>query len=92
MMNTRRLKAEIIAEYNTQDAFANAMGWHKNKVSKMIQGHYKPNIDEVAKMVEMLHLDERQYCHIFLPQKSPYGDNGAINEGVLINGGRHQMD
>lgn len=79
-MDIRRLKAEIVAEYDTQAAFAKAIGWHENKVSKIIRGHYKPDTDEVAKMVEVLHLDESRYCSIFLPQKSPNGDKRASSE------------
>lgn len=66
-MDTKRLRVEIVAEYGTQTAFAEAIGWHKNKVSKIIRGRYKPDIDEVAKITETLHLDERRYCAIFLP-------------------------
>lgn len=73
-MNTRRLRAEIVAAFNTQGGFAKAIGWHENKVSKIIRGHYKPDTDEVAKIVETLHLNEHQYCDIFLPKKSPNGD------------------
>lgn len=73
-MNTRRLKAEIIAEYGTQAAFAHAIGWHTNKVSKIIREKYKPDTDEVAKISDVLHLDERRYCEIFLPRISPFGE------------------
>lgn len=68
-MNIRRLKAEIVAEYNTQASFAKAIGWNENKVSKIIQGRYKPDTDEVAKIADVLHLDECRYCAIFLPNK-----------------------
>jgi len=74
-MNVKRLRAEIVAEFGTQAAFANAIGWHENKVSRIITGRYKPDTDEVADMAETLHLDERRYCDIFLPKKSPIGDN-----------------
>lgn len=73
-MNARRLKAEIIAEYGTQTAFAHAIGWHANKVSKIVKEKYKPDTDEVAKISDALHLDERRYCEIFLPKASPFGD------------------
>lgn len=76
-MNVDRLRGEISAEYRTQVAFSSAIGWHKNKVSKMLSGKYKPNTDEVAEIAEALHLDERRYCDIFLAQKSPNGDNRA---------------
>jgi DNA-binding helix-turn-helix protein len=65
-MNLSRLKGEIIAVYGTQKAFAEAIGWHKNKVSKMICGRYKPNTDEVSAISDKLHLTETQFCNIFL--------------------------
>ena len=74
-MDAARLRGEIVARYRTQNAFSDAIGWHKNKVSKMLQGHYKPDTDEVAFIAELLCLDETRYCEIFLRRKSPYGDN-----------------
>ena len=73
-MNARRLRSEIIAECGTQAGFARAIGWHENKVSRIIQGRYKPDTDEVAEIVKVLHLDEQRFCAIFLPEKSPNGD------------------
>lgn len=73
-MNVNRLRGEIVAEYKTQTAFAEAIGWHKNKVSKMLCGLYKPDTDEVSLIASVLRLDERKYCDIFLPAKSPNGD------------------
>lgn len=76
-MNIKRLKAEIIAEYGTQGAFATAIGWHRNKISKIMQNKYKPNTDEVAEITQALHLDEKRYCDIFLPVLSPNGENDS---------------
>ena len=74
MLNTCRLRGEIAAIFKTQTAFADAIGWHKNKVTKMLTGKYKPDIDEVAEMAVLLHLDEPKFCDIFLPKESPNGD------------------
>ena len=79
-MNVRRLKAEIVAEYGTQTEFSKVIGWHKNKVSKIVCGNYKPDTDEVAKIVDTLHLDEKKYLEIFLPSKSPNGETGATKQ------------
>ena len=70
----RRLRGEIVTEFRTQSAFADAIGWHKNKVTKMLTGKYKPDTDEVAKIAFLLHLDESKFCDIFLNKKSPNGD------------------
>lgn len=73
-MNICRLRGEIVTIFKTQSAFANAIGWHKNKVTNMLSGKYKPDTDEVAKMALLLNLDEPKFCDIFLSQKSPNGD------------------
>lgn len=81
-LDISRLRGEIAAEYRTQTAFSAAIGWHKNKVSKMLCGEYKPDTDEVALIADALHLDERRYCDIFMPRKSPNGDKLYSNNRV----------
>ena len=73
-MDRNRLHGEIVTRYKTQSSFAQAIGWHQNKVSKMLRGTYKPDTDEVALIADVLQLDERRYCDIFLPRESPNGD------------------
>lgn len=73
-MNVARLRGEIVAQYKTQRAFAACIGWNPNKLSKMMQGKYRPDTDEVASIVSALDLSERQFCDIFLPRKSQSGD------------------
>lgn len=73
-MDLCRLRGEIVAEYRTQSAFADVIGWHKNKVTNMLAGRYKPDTDEVAQIAGLLHLDAQKFCDIFLPKKSPNGD------------------
>ena len=73
-MDCNRLRGEIAAKYKTQSAFAEAMGWHKNKVSKLVGGSYKPDSDEVVQIAVALCLDEARFCAIFLPMASPNGD------------------
>lgn len=76
-MDIAKLRAEIVYRYKTQTAFASAIGWTENKLSKMMTGKYKPDTDEVAGIADALNLNERQYCDIFLPRKSPNGDKGT---------------
>lgn len=73
-MDCNRLRGEIVAKFRTQHAFADAIGWHKNKVSKLVLGLYKPDTDEVAEIAQVLKLDVPGFCAIFLPNSSPNGD------------------
>ena len=66
-MNTDVLRGEIAATYRTQANFAGKIGWNCNKVSRLLNGSYKPNTDEIAKIASVLGLSEKQFCNIFLP-------------------------
>lgn len=66
-MNLNRLKGEIVAMYGSQNNFADAMHWHKNKVSKLVTGKYIPNIEEVALISKKLDLSMDTYQSIFMP-------------------------
>ena len=74
-MNLNRLKGEIVAACGTQAAFAKKINWHKNKVSRLVTGQYKPETDDVDVIVRALDLDADRFLDIFLPIKSPNGDN-----------------
>lgn len=74
-MNLNRLKGEIIAVYGSQLAFAQHIAWNENKVSRLLTGKYKPDTDDVGIIVEALDLSAEKFVDIFLPKKSPNGDN-----------------
>lgn len=74
-MNTRLLKSSIVEIYGTQKAFANAIGWHQNKLSNLMTSKYVPTLDEVERMRTSLKLSDERFMQIYLPNKSPNGDN-----------------
>lgn len=76
-MNVMELKLEIIKKFGTQNRFAEEIGWHKNKISKMMHGKYTPDLDEVIFISEKLCLDEKRFFEIFLGKKLPNG-NSAV--------------
>lgn len=65
-MNIDKLRGEIATVYKTQIAFANAIRWHVNKVSKMMTGKYIPTVDEAAHIADKLNLNLEKYSEIFL--------------------------
>ena len=74
-MNIDRLRGIIAEKYRTQAAFASVMGWTNNKMSHMMTGKYKPDVDEVGKISKLLALTEQQYIEIFYsPILSTNGD------------------
>ena len=76
-MDANRLRGEIVAKFRTQSAFAEAIGWQKNKVSRTLTGKHVLDVNEVQKIADVLDLDTQTFCDIFLPRKSPNGDNAA---------------
>lgn len=76
-MDANRLRGEIVAKFRTQSAFAEAIGWQKNKVSRTLTGKHVLDVNEVQKIADVLDLDAQTFCDIFLPRKSPNGDNAA---------------
>lgn len=77
-MNTNKLKGEIIGKFGTQEAFGEAMGWHRNKVSAILNHKYIPDVNEAARMADTLDLSKEVYIEIFLPHLSPNGDKKII--------------
>lgn len=73
-MNRVELRVDIIRKFGTQGNFAKELGWTENKLSKMMQGRYTPNLDEVICIAEKLGLEEKRFLTIFLDKKSLNGD------------------
>jgi hypothetical protein len=65
-MNIDIMRGAIAEMFKTNGLFAVAMGWHKNKVSAMLNGRYVPDVDEAAMMAHVLRLNEEKFCQIFL--------------------------
>ena len=78
-MNVQRLKGEMIAQLGTQKAFARAMHWQENKVTRMLQGRYLANVDEAFEIACVLQLSLRSYRDIFLLQRSPNGEKRNVD-------------
>lgn len=65
-MNTQILKGEIVTAFGTQGKFAEFISWPENKVSRMMQGKYKPDTDEVYFIAQALNLSKEKFIQIFL--------------------------
>lgn len=76
-MNKAELRYEIIRKFNTQAEFAKELGWTENKMSKMMQGKYIPDLNEVINIAEKLSIGSSRFLEIFLDKKSPYGESGS---------------
>lgn len=65
-MNIDKLRGTIAEKYRTQVAFADALGWNRNKISRLVTGKLVPNINEVAQIAAALRLSNCEFEEIFL--------------------------
>jgi hypothetical protein len=58
--NKKRVKIKIIERFDTQEAFANALGYHPTKLSKQICGRYPVKEEEQALWARLLKCEPRE--------------------------------
>lgn len=75
-MDKDELRGFISKKFKTQKRFADAIGWHENKVTLLLTGKFKPDTDQVEKISRVLDLTLAEHGKIFLPWLPP---NGGIS-------------
>ena len=65
-MNRSELRSKVFGKFKTQKAFANAINWPEQKVSKLLNGDYVPDVDQASDISNVLNLNEGDFCAIFL--------------------------
>ena len=73
-INTSLLRSKIFEKYKSQADFSRKICWSANKVSKILNGKYIPNVNDCAAIAKVLSLAADEYISIFMPGLSPYGD------------------
>jgi len=72
-INSNSLRAKIYGKYASQAEFSRQIDWDINKINKIIKGKRTPDVDECAKISNILGLSRDEYFDIFLPSLSPNG-------------------
>jgi transcriptional regulator with XRE-family HTH domain len=73
-INVNLLRSKIFEKYRSQADFSREIGWDANKVSKILNSKYIPNVNDCAAITKALSLTPDDYISIFMPNLSPYGD------------------
>lgn len=73
MAKNLELNSLIHGQYPNQASFAEAIGWRKQKLNKIVNGDKMPSIEEVQTIAEGLGVPFMMVCNFFLKQKSPIG-------------------
>lgn len=76
-MKVRELRSAIYGQYDSEAEFAKALGWPRQRLSKITNGQKEPNVSEINDLALGLGFSVDAIAQIFLRQKSP---NGQQNE------------
>lgn len=71
MAKVRELRGLIYSNFDSESQFANAIGWPRQRVSKITNGTKEPNIDELNTFAGALHKSVGEMAQIFLRYESP---------------------
>ena len=73
MAKNLELNGLIHSKYQSESAFARALGWPRQRLNKITSGIKEPDITEAVEMARGLEVSVDQLADIFLPIKSPNG-------------------
>ena len=55
-MNHKELKSKVLGKFFSITAFAEAIGWSRNKASRIINGMQEPSCDDIVDLTNVLDL------------------------------------
>ncbi len=64
-MDISSLKSKVLGKFFTITAFAEAIGWSRNKASRIVSGSQEPTLDDVVSITTVLCLNEEEFFNIF---------------------------
>ncbi|MFR0870513.1 MAG: helix-turn-helix domain-containing protein [Oscillospiraceae bacterium] len=69
-MNHKELKSKVLGKFFSITAFAEAIGWSRNKASRIINGMQEPSCDDIVDLTNVLDLGEKEFFAIFFDKLS----------------------
>jgi len=73
-VNISKLRGAIFEKYKNLSVLSQELKWYPNKISRILNGQYIPNVDDCSQLSGKLNLDSNTFMQIFLPNLSPNGD------------------
>lgn len=61
-----KLRSAIYGKFKNETEFAAAIGWSRQKVNKMTNGQYEPDLNEVNDIAKALEMDFYETANLFL--------------------------
>lgn len=71
MEKNLELNSLIHGQFRNQASFADAIGWHRQRLNKIINGSQEPSIADVQTIAEGLGVPFMMVANFFLKKKSP---------------------
>lgn len=71
MAKVRELRSIIYGKFDTESDFAQALGWERQRLSKITNGQKEPNVEELNSLATGLGISVEKVAQIFLAFKSP---------------------
>ena len=71
MSKNFELNSLIHGQFKNQAAFADAIGWRRQRLNKIVNGDKQPSLDEVQTIAEGLSVPFMMIANFFLRSKSP---------------------
>lgn len=71
MDKVKELRGLIYGQYDSESQFAKAVGWPRQRVSKITNGVKEPDIGELNVLAKALNKSVGEIAQIFLRYKSP---------------------
>lgn len=70
------LRGMVVSKFKTIGAFADAIGWKRNKASRIVNGIQEPDITDIQEMTRVLEIDSQDaFIHIFFAPLSTMWTN-----------------
>lgn len=64
-MDISGLKSKVMGKFFSITAFAEAIGWSRNKASRIVNGVQEPTVDDIVSITTVLCLNEEDFFNIF---------------------------
>lgn len=64
-MDKKSLKGKVLGQFYSISAFAKAIGWTRNKASRIVNEVQEPTIDDIVSITNVLNLSEAEFFNIF---------------------------
>ena len=68
-MNIDKFRGLIYSKYKTIKEFSDAIGWHRNKASRILNGEQEPDSEDMREVAELFELSSVEFVDIFFEKQ-----------------------